>query len=163
MSIIRQGNFCFREPPFEEGDVIKGCNCSQLVPNTAICAHILKLTIDGGNFVNCKPQPTWIVTGGNWAQKSMCSHEHAEWERWGMAQCAEDCSHRSAAKEWVEVDEEEFHELKHAALEPSTPKHKIVEAEDSHGVKTQTFEKEVYVYEDKYLGCNRPHAAKASK
>jgi len=164
MSVIRQGNFCWREPPFENGDVIEGCNCSQLTPNTEICKGVLNLTINGGNFVNCKPQPSWVVNGGNWAQKSMCSHEHPEWLRWGLPACKEDCQHRQgSAKQWVEIEEGEFKELTDAALEPATPKLQVRETADSYGIKTQKFEKEVFVYEDKYVGCNRPHAAKASK
>ena len=163
MSVIRQGNFCFREPPFENGDVVEGGNYSQLQPDTEICAGVINLTINGGNFVNCKPQPSWVLNGGNWAQKEFCSHGHPEWEKWGMVQCKPDCAHRSAAKEWVQVEEEEFKRLTDAALEPSTPPVRDTKTADSYGIETQVLEKEVYLYEDKYLGCNKPAVAKVVK
>lgn len=130
-----------------EGDTITGGNFSQHTPGTEIMKGIGKLTITGGNFVNVKRQPTWTVTGGNWHQVERCSHVHPEWvARHGLPACADACEHRSAEREWVEVDVKDFREAK-ASL--SAKDVKIEETPDADGVREQKFSKFVYTYEDK--------------
>ena len=67
-NIITCGNWSFREPELQDGDIVKGGNFSQAHPGTVICKDVKALTILGGNFVNCVAQPTWDVRGGNWGQ-----------------------------------------------------------------------------------------------
>ena len=62
------GNWSWREPELQDGDVVTGGNFSQERPGTVICKDVKDLTILGGNFTNCVAQPTWIVKGGNWNQ-----------------------------------------------------------------------------------------------
>ena len=156
MSTIKSGNYSFREPPFKDGDVVTGGNYSQLNPNTEICKSVTNLTILGGNFCNCKPQLTWTVTGGNFCQKSFCSHEHPEWIARGLHECAEDCIHRDGTeKQWVNVEEED---LKTEADSMSAEKApvQVLKEVDSYGITRQTFQKQVFVYKDTNLGCNKP-------
>jgi hypothetical protein len=51
------------------------------------------LTINNGNFVNVRRDPSWIVNGGNWTQVSRCSHIHPGWINNGLAECSENCIH----------------------------------------------------------------------
>lgn len=78
---------------FKNEDIINSGNFSQIYPNTEILVG-LTLTINGGNWVNVKPQPGWTINGGNWAQISRCSHLHpATWFEHGLIECALDCQH----------------------------------------------------------------------
>ena len=148
MTEIVHGNFSFKEPPFEDGDFVHGCNCIQLQPGTEICKTVKDLTIVGGNFINCKPQPGWIISGGNWAQISFCSHQHPEWIEHGLSVCAEDCGHRQGSeKQWVEVEEDEYREQKNS-LSPDKPNVRVEKSVDRDSVTVQRFQKEVFVYKD---------------
>ena len=148
MATITSGNWSFKEPPFLDGDVVEGGNCSQLIPDTEICSAITDLTINGGNFVNCKPQPGWVINGGNWCQKSFCSHEHPELIAKGLPECAEDCVHRDGAvKQWVEIGEKEYREEKNSLSADKAPV-KVTDTKDADDVVAQKFEKQVYLYDD---------------
>lgn len=148
MTVWKSGNSHFKEPPFKDGDVVEGGNWSQLIPGTQISKDIKNLTIRGGNFVNCIPQPTWIVEGGNWCQKGRCSHQHPNWIRHGLPICAEDCAHRvGTIKQWVPVDEREYVDIA-TSLEPGQPSIRKHETRDAQNIVRTTFEKEVYVYKD---------------
>lgn len=92
MATITHGNWSFQEPPFQDGDVIEGCNCSQLVSGTIICAG-KSLTFNNCNLVNVKIDPAWAVNEGNNAQISHCSHVHPEWIERGLPECPEMCAH----------------------------------------------------------------------
>ena len=145
---ITSGNWSFKEPPFKDGDVVEGGNFSQLVPDTEICKAVKNLIVNGGNFVNCKPQPTWVINGGNWCQKSFCSHEHPELVKRGLPICAENCSHRDGdIKQWVEIEEDEYREEKNS-ISPDKAPVRVADTKDADDVVTQKFEKQVYVYED---------------
>ena len=158
--IWTSGNFSFSAPPFQDGDTVTGGNYSQMKPNTEICASVEKLIILGGNFTNCKPQPTWTVIGGNWCQKSFCSHEHPEWVKRGLPVCKEDCTHRADSKKlWVDVDEAEYRQEKNS-LSADKPSVQVVKDVDADGVTVQRFQKSVYVYADANLGSNKPKAVK---
>jgi len=101
--IHKRGNYSFKQPPFQEGDTITGGNYQQLIPNTEICADIENLTISGGNWINCKKKPTWIITGGNWAKISRCSNLHPEWIQFGLDECSTTCSHLIDTDEiWID-------------------------------------------------------------
>src|SRR3989304_5820059 len=118
MAIITQGNWSFQEPPLKDGDIIEGGNYTQLLPDSEICKDVKDLIIKGGNFVNCKPQPTWKITGGNWCQKSFCSHEHPGWVKDGLPICPENCAHRKGdTKQEVVIGVEEYKALR-ADLSP---------------------------------------------
>jgi len=146
MTTIETGNWSFKDPPFKDGDVVESCNCSQLYPNTEICNDVRNLTIHGGNFVNCKQQPTWTVTGGNWAQVSRCSHVNSWLVERGLPVCAENCKHRVGdTKQWVEIDEEEYRKENNSTSQ-KRPNVKIEKVEDADGVTIQKFQKEVFVY-----------------
>lgn len=110
MATIKHGNWVCKKPPFADGDVVEGGNFHQLLPNTAICAAVTNLTIHGGNFVNCLPQPTWTIDGGNWAQIEFCSHGRPDLIPRGLPACPEVCIHRSPAKVERTVEEKEYHE-----------------------------------------------------
>ncbi len=105
--IHKSGNWSFVEPPFKDGDVVEGGNYSQLLPDTEICKTVKRLTIMGGNFTNCKLQPGWKVTGGNWTQIDRCSHLHPEWIERGLPKCRANCMHRSPSPDTAELDEPE--------------------------------------------------------
>jgi len=146
MTVWKEGNFCFKEPPFQDGDVVEGGNCMQMVAGTEICKAVKNLTITGGNFLNCKPQNGWTVTGGLWCSKEFCSHEHPKWVAKGLKKCAVDCKHRSPAKVEREVDEATFRKRKAALAESSIDK-----TVDADGVTVQVFTVTEYEYEDKLV------------
>jgi len=110
--IWKSGNYSFKEPPFKDGDVVEGGNFTQLAPHTEICKAVTKLTVNGGNFVNCRPQDGWTLNGGNWCQIDFCTNERPELIERGLQPCATDCKHRSSEKIEREVDEEEYREKK---------------------------------------------------
>jgi hypothetical protein len=150
MATIKHGNFSFADPgdKVPDGSTIHGGNFSQLVPGTEILKG-KKLTIHGGNFVNVKKQSEWTIDGGNWCQVERCSHLHPEWVERGLEECAADCKHRSADKEWIELsDADEFRKEK-ALLAANDIK--VNNTTDSDGVVTQTFCVRKYVYRDKVL------------
>ena len=72
------GNWSWREPELQDGDVVTGGNFSQERPGTVICKDVKDQTILGGNFTNCVAQPTWIVKGGNWNQVDLAALDAAE-------------------------------------------------------------------------------------
>ena len=150
MAIIKSGNFSFSEPPLKNGDVVEGGNFSQLVPHTEICKGVTKITINGGNFVNCKPQDDWIINGGNWCQKEYCTNELPELIERGLTPCAVDCKHRSDEKIERVVDEDEFRkkkvEAKNAQLPILDNDLAIEKKVDADGVTSQTFKVSEYEY-----------------
>lgn len=105
MAIITHGNWSFREPPLQNSDVVTGGNFTQIAPDTEICVGITDLTIEGGNWVNVKIQPTWTVTGGNHAQVNRCAHLHPEWVEKGLlpSNHPENCEHVVSVDE-IKVD-----------------------------------------------------------
>ena len=143
MAIIKSGNFSFKEPPFKDGDVVEGGNFTQLVPHTEICSKVTKLTINGGNFVNCRPQDGWILNGGNWCQVEFCTNERPELVERGLTTCAADCKHQSPEKVERVVDEDEYRQKKLEAKDitkPITDDDLVVEkAVDADGVTVQVF------------------------
>ncbi len=94
MAIIERGNWSFKDPgdDIPSGSTINGGNFSQLAPGTVILAG-KTLTINGGNWANVKKDAAWTVNGGNFTQKSRCSHLHPEWVAKGLDECDEDCDH----------------------------------------------------------------------
>jgi len=139
-----RGNHSFKEPPLKEGDVITGGSYSQAVPGTEICAGVKTLTITGGNFVNCKPQPSWDIRGGNWAQIERCSHNHPNI---GLKKCRVDCRHRSRVKVVREVDEAEVRRRRRAGLDVSGITSSRIQ--DRDGVFVIRHTEEEYQYTDK--------------
>lgn len=150
MADIKSGNWSFRDPgkDIPDGSVIYGGNFSQLAPGTVILAG-KKLTIRGGNWVNVKRDPLWIVEGGNWAQISRCSHVHPEWVARGLSPCAEDCEHRVGdEKQWVDIDEGEYRETRNS-LDVNRPAVKTIDTTDADGIVSQRLQKQVYIYTDR--------------
>jgi hypothetical protein len=143
-------NFSFKDPPFKDGDVIEGGNYTQLVPHTLICEGVKNLTINGGNFVNCKPQPGWILNGGNWCQVEYCSHERPDLIIEGLDLCVENCKHRSAEKVERDVDEAEYRKKKLEAKDAELPitdgDLSVEKAADVDGVTVQVFKVSEYEY-----------------
>ena len=151
----KHGNYSFREPPFKDGDVVEGGNYCQLRPGTAICAAVTKLTITGGNFVNCIPQPGWTCTGGNWCQIEHCTHDRPELIDKGLKVCAEDCEHRSAAKVERVVDEREYRDKLTEAKDIAKPIQladiAVEKSIDADGVTLQAFKVSEYEYKSKVV------------
>ena len=129
----------------ENGDVILGGNFTQHTPGTEIMKGY-QLTIRGGNFGNVKKQPGWKIEGGNWRQIERCSHVHPGWVKHGLPKCPDDCPHRSATKEWVEISVAEFRAAR-SSLDARDVE--IDETPDSDGVRKQVFKKFVHTYDDK--------------
>ena len=148
---MRYKNFSFREPPFQEHAVVDGGNFMQIQPDTEICKTIVNLTITGGNFTNCKAQPTWNVTGGNWTQIKWCSHEHPRLIEKGLPECEVDCVHKSKDKVSTLVSEEEYRKAKEEGLTVNINKYN-----DLDGVTIQEFEVEDWEYTSKVTGHNKP-------
>lgn len=146
MTIHKSGNYSFREPPFEDGDVIEGGNYAQIAPGTEICSDVTDLTIHGGNFMNCTPQPTWDVTGGNWSQKEFCANLHPELIEKGLPAEPEDCPHRSAQKEEVELSEDEVRD--HKKNGKPLPEYKAEKVKDKDDVDIVKHTVKKYVYKD---------------
>jgi hypothetical protein len=86
-------NYSFQDPDLPDGTVINGGNFTQFLPNTEIMVG-KTLTINGGNFVNVKKQPTWTINGGNWTQIDRCSHLNPKLIALGLPVCAADCKHK---------------------------------------------------------------------
>lgn len=148
MAIIREGNWSFQDPRFQDGDVVYGGNFTQLFPDTEICVGVENVTVHGGNFVNCKVPAGWKLQGGNWCQISFCSHLRPDLIAHGLPVCQEDCSHRDGdKKQWVEVEEEEYREQKNS-LSSDKSAVRIEKSVDADEVTVQIFQKEVFVYEN---------------
>jgi len=145
-----RGNFAFTDPPFKDGDTVRGGNFSQHTPGTEICKDVTRLVIEAGNYVNCVPQPGWTVRGGNWAQISRCTHLMDTIPK-GMQECADNCSHRSATVQDVQITREEAAKLKTSAKA-------YVESErpDKDGLGEKVFTERKYVYADKVTQVGRP-------
>ena len=166
MATLTHGNYSFSEPPFKDGDVVQpapgqAVNCRQLYPDTEICKDVKTLTIYNGDFVNCKPQPTWIVLGGNWRQVDYCSHDNPGLVAKGLTPCAEDCSHRTGDPVWVDVSEEELREKQASIRDKLKPDVKeelrITDTKDADGVQgDQKFEVLRHDYKSELLHSNRP-------
>jgi hypothetical protein len=152
MADFASKDYAFQDPPFKDGDVIEGGNFTQLLPATEICKDVKTLTINGGNFVNCIPQPGWTINGGNWAQKGFCSHKLPGFVRHGLPECGDDCEHQSAEKESERVTEEEYRNLKREAEDIQSPVEdkdlSVVKPVDADGVTLQEFRISRYGYTD---------------
>ena len=160
MAIIKSGNFSFKEPPFKDGDVVEGGNYTQLVPYTDICKDIKTLTVNGGNFINCKPQDGWIINGGNWCQVEFCSQDRPELIERGLTPCAADCGHKSKDKIEREVDEIEYrkksaeaNDIKSAITIEDLSIDKSVDAD---GVTVQVFKVSEYEYKPSIVQKGMP-------
>jgi len=151
MTIWKHGNYAFKEPSFQDGDTVEDGNYCQLQPNTEICKNIKNIIINGGNFVNVKPQSAWTINGGNWVQKEFCTHQHPNFINRGLTPCAENCSHRQGEnKQWVDIDEKEYIQIKEEELKANTlvSSVKIEKTVDLNEITQQKFQKEIYIYED---------------
>lgn len=95
-------NYSFQDPDLPDGSVIESGNFTQLIPETEIMVGN-QLIINGGNFVNVKQQPEWIINGGNWRNLAFCSHLHAHLVSHGLPPCAIECSHM-IQKDEIEID-----------------------------------------------------------
>lgn len=95
-------NYSFQDPDIPDGSVINEGNFSQLAPDTAIMVG-KTLTINNGNFTNVRQQPEWTINGGNWTQKSFCSHLHPAWIALGLPDDVTECSHM-ISKEDISID-----------------------------------------------------------
>ena len=147
--IHTSGNYSFRDPPFKDGDTVTGGNYAQLAPGTEICRGVKDLTITGGNFTNCKAQPSWDVRGGNWTQVSRCSHVHPAWVAKGLAECPADCKHRSPAPVVRTLDEDEVRRRKQGDV--ALPDLASEQVADQDGVPVLKHTVREYVYADKPL------------
>ena len=148
------------DPPLQEGDVLVECTLFQLEPGTPICAGIKDLTFINCNCVNVQPQADWTIQGGNWSQTEYCTHDRPELIARGLKACAEDCSHRSAEKEWVEISEAEYRKLRPSYLDriasvlgfnPDAPAVEVRKTVDDAAVTQQKFEEEVYIFAPKLV------------
>ena len=112
MSTIASCNYAFQDPPLHDGDIVHGGTFIQALPGTEIAKGVKVLTIEGGNWINVKPQPTWVIKGGNWAQKDFSPKKHAEWVKAGHLAAdpkdLEDVKHRSKAKQWKEIQDHDY-------------------------------------------------------
>lgn len=145
--VHKHGNFAFKEPPFKDNDVVEGGNYCQLRPGTEICKDVVNLTIHNGAFTNCKPQPSWVIKGGNWCQWDFCTHERPEFmtiekdpdtgEATGLRRCPIDCRHRRfIEKQWQNITERQFRRFKRLEREGKPiPEIRVVRpADDEDGV-----------------------------
>ena len=95
MAIINRGNWSFRDPgdDIPDGSVIQSGNFIQAVADTEILVG-KTLVINGGNWINVKPQPEWTINGGKWMQKSFCAHLNPDLvERGVIDDEPENCPH----------------------------------------------------------------------
>ena len=148
--IHRSGNHACKEPPFTDGDIVLGGNYMQHTPGTEICKGVENVIVEGGNFVNCVPPDSWVIRGGNWVQISRCTHLMETVPR-GMTLCAEDCEHRSATMQDVEITREEARKLKvsAAAFDEAAVK-------DKDGLDDVRFTQRRYVFADVVTKRGRP-------
>lgn len=157
----KEGNWSFREVPLKDGDIVEGGNFAQLQPDTEICASVKDLTIRGGNFMNCKPQPTWVITGGLWCQESLCSHGNPILVRRGLPVCKQNCEHRSAQKIERPLDEQGYRKKRAEALDPQTPitldDLSVEKHVDDDGVTVQKFKVREHVYKHTVTKTGRKH------
>ena len=140
--IHTSGNYSYQEPPFKDGDTVRGGNMSQHTPGTAICKGVKNVVVEGGNWTNCAKPESWTVRGGNWCQISRCTHLMDTIPK-GMKLCADDCEHRSAGLQDVEITREEAAKLKTVAKA-------YVESERvaKDGLGEKVFTERRYVYRD---------------
>ena len=89
------GNYAFKQPWFDVGDVVQGANLEQITPGTALTGCAGKaITFLGYRMVNVEIDPAWTVEHCRTDQVSRCSHEHPEWVEMGLlAECVENCPH----------------------------------------------------------------------
>ena len=140
-------NSSFKEPPFQDGDVVSSGNYSQLVPGTEICHKVKELTITGGNFTNCKPRPTWDIQGGNWSQVSFCSHLHPKLVERGLPQCADDCEHRSKEKIELKLSSDEV--LRRKVSKQLLPEYTSTQVKDKNDIDVIVHTVIEHVYSDR--------------
>jgi hypothetical protein len=142
MAEIRDVNYSMTDPAGKivDGDIILDGNFCQHTPGTEILRDVKELEIRDGNWGNVKPQPTWKVAGGNWAQISWCTHLRPELAGFGKKPCAKDCEHavmtdlqaqtqatvRIAALRAVKIAELDTELAKTTATELATARYKAV-------------------------------------
>ena len=160
MAIIKSGNFSFKEPPFKNGDIVEGGNYSQLTPHTEICKNVTILTVNGGNFCNCKPQDGWILNGGNWCQIEFCTHDRPELIEKGLTPCVADCGHKSKDKIERDVDEPEYRkkaaEVQDIKSSITAEDLSIDKTVDTDGVTVQKFKVSEYEYKPSIVQKGMP-------
>lgn len=153
--IYKNKNFSFKDPKCNDGDTFEQCNLTQASPNTEICVGKKELRFIRCNLVNCQVPIDSVIDRCNVAQISRCTHENPNLIDKGVSACAEDCTHRVGdTKQSVEITEDEYRKLKEEErVESKTIEGLTVDKTvDSDGVTQQTFKRDIYVYEDKYLG-----------
>lgn len=94
MASITGGNWSFRDPQDDipNGSIIEAGNFYQFSPGTIILSG-KELTINGGNWVNVRPDPLWTINGGNWSQISFCTNINSQLIDKGLKACEENCEH----------------------------------------------------------------------
>lgn len=89
MTVYKNQNFAFTEPPCENGDVFENCNLSQKVV-TGMFVGKTGLTFIKCNRFNCNLPADSTIEGGLGIHKDCCSWLHPEWN---LSEEAENCRH----------------------------------------------------------------------
>lgn len=86
---IRQ-NYAFIDPPLDDNDVVKDCNCSQKFPGTPIGSGKSGLSFFDSNLVNCAVPGDAVVSECNEAQIDFCYWLH---DNLGLPVEVDNCRH----------------------------------------------------------------------
>jgi hypothetical protein len=92
-------NAHFKQPQFEDGQVVEGWNLTQLNPHTKIGEGVKGLTFKNCNLLNCDVPKDAKVIDCLTVQKDFCSHNHPDWVEKGIEACGEDCKHYKKTEE----------------------------------------------------------------
>jgi hypothetical protein len=65
-------NFSYSQPVFANGDIIRNCNLSQLLPHTAIGTNVTGLRFEKCNLINCDLPIDAVAVDCNRAQIDWC-------------------------------------------------------------------------------------------
>jgi len=153
MAKITRVNLSFEQPKCTDGDTFFRVNLTQAEPGTEICKGVKGLTFERCNLRNCVVPPDADVIQCNKVQKPFCTNARPDLVDKVKTPCAENCEHRSAEQEWVDIDERELKKyVDDNTISPGTaPQTKVVDNKDEYGVATQQMQKLVYTYETKAI------------
>ena len=161
MATIKGRNYAFRQPRFNDGDVVESGMYMQLDPNTLVGVGVKNVTVRGGNWVNCAVPKDWIIEGGNFAQISFWHRQHPEFVKGKLnprdytigldaTLDANDTAHRvTATPEWQRCSEREYNRIK--ALDSRNVRRSIVDKATT-GQAEIVFEKLDHRWADERVG-----------
>ena len=86
-------NAHFTQPTFTNGQVVEGWNLAQHTPHTAIGVGVTGLTFRKCNLTNCDVPADAAVEDCLVGHGSFCTNLWPELIGFGLAACAENCSH----------------------------------------------------------------------